>query len=81
MQLRSLLETCFPAEVQVLPDAFTPHLTIGQFEEAGSLEAARSELAAKWQPLSFLVDRLFFAVQQAGGRWQVRDAVRLGQPA
>ncbi len=78
-QVRSLLETCFPNYVQAMPDGFSPHMAVGEFEQAPALEAARVELAAGWRPLSFLVDRVFFAIQQAGGRWQVRDSVRLGQ--
>ncbi len=79
-RLRELLETRFADVFQPLPYAYTPHMTVGQFEESPGLATARAELQAGWQPLSFLVDRLFFAIQRESGRWQVRDFVRLGPP-
>jgi len=79
-RLRGLLETRFPALVQPLLDGFTPHLTVGQFEEDAPLAAARAELESGWEPLHFEADRLFFAVQTPDRRWQMRDFVRLGCP-
>ena len=79
-RLRELVETAFPQYVQALPYAYVPHMTVGQFDESSGLAAARADLQAGWRSLSFTVDRVFFAIQRDSGRWQVRDAVRLGLP-
>jgi 2'-5' RNA ligase len=76
-RLRAELQKCFPQHVAPLPFTFIPHLTVGVFDEAESLNAARAALESGWQPQRFLVDRVFFAVQQPGGRWQIRDFLRL----
>jgi 2'-5' RNA ligase len=80
-RLRAALESSFPQYVEPLPFTFTPHVTVGTFEEQKPLEAARAALEAAWQPLRFSVDRIFFIVQQPGGRWQMKDFLRLGKPA
>lgn len=79
--LRTELEGRFPHQIQALPFDYTPHLSVGTFNDLAALEAARSAVEAAWQPQQFLVDRVFFLVQQAGGRWSMRDFLRIGKPA
>lgn len=70
----------FSGPIEPLPPDFLPHLSVGSFDDLASLEAAHHAIEAIWEPRTFMVDRLFYLVQQpGGGLWAVRDYLRLGQ--
>ena len=39
---------------------YMPHLSIGQARSKGKMEQIRKELMLKWEPVSFLVDKIHF---------------------
>jgi len=80
INLRNGIRQHFSGKIEPLPPDFTPHLSVGAFDDLPSLEATHSAVEAAWKPQTFVVDRLFFLVQQPeDGRWAVRDYLRLGQ--
>ncbi len=81
VRLRGALESRFPQYVTPLPFTYKPHLAVGMFEKQDALQEALGAFRAAWQPARFLVDRVFFIVQQPVGRWQVKDYLRLGRAA
>lgn len=80
INLRNGIRQHFSGPMEPLPPDFTPHLSVGTFDDLPSLEAAHSAVEAAWKPQTFVIDRLFYLVQQpGGGLWAVRDYLRLGQ--
>lgn len=80
INLRNGIQQRFSGSLEPLPPDFIPHLSVGTFDDLSSLAAAHSALEAVWKPQTFVVDRLFYLVQlPEGGRWAVRDYLRLGQ--
>lgn len=79
MHLRKLLEHTFPGLIAPLPFDYTPHITVGLFDDYLDLQTARKQLEDGWKALSFTVDRIYFIVQQSAGLWRLSDFVRMSE--
>lgn len=82
LRIQAALATQFPNYVQDGPLGFVPHLTVGFFDSQEDMAAARSRIAAAWQPIRFRVKALTYMTLCPDGSWCVCDAIPLssGRP-
>ena len=68
LELQNKLSSVFPtSSSQQTKNAFRPHMTVGHFASIDNARQAQSHIASWWQPVSFLVDRVYLLHRNPDG--------------
>lgn len=59
------------------PSGFHPHMTLGQFPKS-TVERKEASFSSSWEPISFVVDRIYIISRTASSPFEIRHTLFLG---